>query len=226
GFETFPSVPDQGRRDPVPNVRDLPAFDPQGNRFACITTTSLSIAESRLLVYDAAGRSPRAVAPRGPSMTFLPMRPAWSPDATQLAAWTSSALEPGVRTLLAVRVEDGREQIITRKPLHAIDGMVWLPDGSSVVVAARETASAPLRLWRIALASGEMQPLTTDVSDYLLAGLTSEGQRLAAVRVDVGGTLWLAPAADLSRARQVASDAGELSELESLAWMPDGRMLY
>src|SRR4029453_10199859 len=36
----------------------------------------------------------------------------------------------------------------------------------------------------------------------------------------------LAPAADLSRARQVASDAGELSELESLAWMPDGRMLY
>jgi WD40 repeat protein len=127
---------------------------------------------------------------------------------------------------VVVGVEDGRERIVARKHLHTIDGMVWLPDGSSVVVAAREAASAPLRLWRITLASGAMQPLTTDVSDYLLAGLTSGGQKLAAVRVDVARTLWLAPVSDLSHARQVASDAGELSELESLAWMPDGRMLY
>jgi WD40 repeat protein len=123
-------------------------------------------------------------------------------------------------------VEDGRAQIITRQQLHTIDGMVWLPDGSSVVVSAREAASAPLKLWRITLTSGAMQPLTTDVSDYLLAGLTSHGQKLAAVRVDVARTLWIAPVSDLSRAREVASDAGELSELESLAWMPDGRMLY
>jgi len=159
-------------------------------------------------------------------MTFLQMRPAWSPDGTQLAAWTSSAEEPGVRTLVAVSVENGRKRIITKKRLHAIDGMVWLTDGSSVAVSAREAASAPLRLWRITLASGVMQPLTTDVSDHLLAGLTHNGQKVAAVRVDVGRTLWWAPVSDLSRARQVASDAGELSELESLAWMPDGRLLY
>ena len=94
-------------------------------------------------------------------MTFLQMRPAWSPDGTQLAAWTSSAEEPGVRTLVAVSVENGRKRIITKKRLHAIDGMVWLTDGSSVAVSAREAASAPLRLWRITLASGVMQPLTT-----------------------------------------------------------------
>jgi TolB protein len=159
-------------------------------------------------------------------MTFLQMRPAWSPDGKQLAVWTSSALEAGVRDLVIVGVEDGRDRVVTRKQLHTIDGMVWLPDGSSVVVAAREAASAPLRLWRITLASGVMQPLTTAVSDYLLAGLTSEGRQLAAVRVDVARTLWMAPVSDLSRARQVAADAGELSELESVAWMPDGRLLY
>jgi DNA-binding winged helix-turn-helix (wHTH) protein/Tol biopolymer transport system component len=224
--EIFRIRPDQGRSESVPNLRDLPAFDPRGNRFACITTTSMNVAESRLLVYDAAGQSPRVVASRRPPMTFLQMRPAWSPDGTQLAAWTSSADEPGVRTLVAVSVEDGRARIITRKQLQTIDGMVWLSDGSSVVVSAREAASAPLKLWRITLTSGAMQPLTTDVSDYLLAGLTSQGQKLAAVRVDVARTLWIAPVSDLSRARQVASDAGELSELESLAWMPDGRMLY
>lgn len=226
GVEISRIRPAEGRPEPVPNVRDLPAFDPKGNRFACITTTSMTIAESRLLVYDAAGQSPRIVATRRPPMTFLQMRPAWSPDGKQLAAWTSSAEEPGVRTLVVVSVDDGRERIVTKKRLHAIDGMVWLTDGSSVAVSAREMASAPLRLWRITLASGVMQPLTTDVSDYLLAGLTRNGQKVATVRVDVGRTLWRAPISDLSQARQVASDAGELSELESLAWMPDGRILY
>ena len=227
GVEIFRIHPGRGGSpEPVANVRDLPAFDPRGKRFACITTTSMSVAESRLLVYEAAGQSPRVIASRRPPMTFLQMRPAWSPDGSELAAWTSSALEPALRDLVIVDVEDGRERIVTRKQLHTIDGMVWLPDRSSVVVAAREAASAPLRLWRITLASGAMQPMTSDVSDYLLAGLTSDGRQLAAVRVDVARTLWVAPVGDLARARQVASDAGELSELESLAWMADGRMLY
>ena len=217
---------DGGDPEPVPDVWDLPAFDPQGARFACITTTSMPIGESRLLVYGGAGQSPRLVAARTPPMTFLQMRPAWSPDGKQLAAWTSSADEPAVRDLLVVGVEDGRERVVTRKRLHTIDGMVWLPDGAGVVVSAREAASAPLRLWRITLDSGAMQPLTSDISDYLLAGSSGERHRLAAVRVDVARTLWLAPVSDLSRARQVGSDAGELSELESLAFMPDGRMLY
>jgi DNA-binding winged helix-turn-helix (wHTH) protein/Tol biopolymer transport system component len=215
-----------GRPELLRDVQDLPAFDPQGTRFACITTTSMAIRESRLLVYDAAGQSSRVVSRLTPPMTFLQMRPAWSPDGRQLAVWTSSSHEPGIKDLVIVGVEDGRERVIAKRQLHTVDGMEWLPDGQSVVVAAREAASAPLRLWRIALDSGAMRPLTTDISDYMIAGLTSDGQQLAAVRVDVARSLWLAPLSDLSRARQVAWDAGELSELESLAWMPDGRMLY
>ena len=215
-----------GRPQPVHDVWDLPSFDPHGLRFACITTISMPIGESRLLVYDAAGTSPRVVARRAPPMTFLQMRPAWSPDARQLAAWTLNEREPGVRELVIVGLDDGRERVVAKQQLHAVDGMVWLPDGSRIVVAAREAASAPLRLWQISVASGEMRPLTTDISDYLLAGLTGQGRQLAAVRLDVARSLWVASIADLSRPQQVGSDAGELSELESLAWMPDGRVLY
>lgn len=214
-----------GRPERLRHVWDLPSFDPRGRRFACISTTSMPIGESRLLIYDAAGESPRVVSLRSPPMTFLQMRPAWSPDGSQLAAWTQDEREPGVRELVIVGVDDGRERVVSRQPLHAVDGMVWLPDGSSLVVAARNAAAAPLRLWLLELASGTMRPLTTDISDYLLAGLTTDGQ-LAAVRVDVARSLWLAPLSDLTRAKQVASDAGELTELESLAWMPDGRVLY
>jgi Tol biopolymer transport system component len=217
---------DGSRPEAMTGVRDLPAFDPQGRRFACITTFSMPFGESRLLVYDAASQSPRVLAMRARPMTFLQMRPAWSPDGRHLAAWTSSEREPGLKTLVVVAVDDGRERVVSREPLHAIDGMVWLPDGASVVVAARKAASAPLRLWQISLGSGAIRPLTTDISDYLLAGLTGGGKQLAAVRVDVARHLWTAPVADLSRAQQIGSDAGELSELESLAWLPDGRIAY
>jgi hypothetical protein len=215
-----------GRPERLVNVWDLPSFDPHGERFACITTTSSSIRDSRLLVYDSNGRSPHVVAMRAPPLTFLQMRPAWSPDGKRLAAWSMSERASLFRDLVTVSVDDRRERIVTRQRLRAVDEMVWSPDGSHVIVAARERASSPLRLWWISLGSPAMRPLTTDISDYLLAGLTDDGRRLAAVRVDVTRSLWVGPVGDVSRARQVATDAGELAELESLAWMPDGRVLY
>ena len=215
-----------GRPEPLRNVWDLPSFDPSGTRFACVSTTSTSIRDSRLLVYNAADSSARVLAIRAPPTTFLQMRPAWSADGRQVAAWTMSELTPGVRDLVIVNVDDGRERIVTRQHLAAIDGMVWAPDGSAVIIAARERPSSPLRLWQISLAAPMLRPLTNDVSDYLLAGLTADGRRLAAVRVDIARSLWVAPVSDLSRAQQVGWDAGALGGVESVAWMPDGRLLY
>ena len=217
--------PEGGRPERVRNIWDQPSFDPAGVRYACINS-SRAIRESRLVVYDAAGAPPRVVATRAPPETFLPMRPAWSPDGRQLAAWTMSERTPGVRELVIFDVDDGQQRVVTTQALYQVEGMAWLPDGASVIVAARVKASSPLRLWQIPLAAPVMRPLTRDISDYLLAGMTGDGTRLAAVRVDVARSVWVAPATDVARARQVGSDAGELAGLESVAWMPDGRLLY
>jgi Tol biopolymer transport system component len=220
-------IPERGGApERLVNVWDLPSFAPGGDRFACISTTSSSIRESRLLVYDAAGGSPQVLAIRTPPMSFIQMRPAWSPDGRRLAAWSMNEQAPGMRDLIVVDVQDHRERVVTSVPFSAVDGMIWLPDGGSLIVSARERVSSPLRLWKIPLAAPVMRPVTTDTSDYLLAGLAGEGQQLAAVRVDVARTLWVAPTDDIARGRPIASDAGELSELESIAWTPDGGVLY
>jgi DNA-binding winged helix-turn-helix (wHTH) protein/Tol biopolymer transport system component len=220
-------IPEQGGRpERLTNVWDLPSFNPRGDRFACITTTSTSIRDSRLLVYDAAGESPRVIAMRAPPMTFVQMRPAWSPDGKQLAAWTMNERTPGLLELVTAGVEDRQERAVITLRLHSVDGMVWLPDGSGMIVAARERMASPLRLWHIPLVAPVMRPLTTDISDYLLAGVTGDGRQLGAVRVDVARSLWIAPSTDPAHARQAGSDAGGLSGQESIAWMPDGRVLY
>ena len=62
--EIFRIRHDTGRPEPVPDVRDLPAFDPQGNRFACITTTSMRDRREPMLVYDARRPVCRESSPR------------------------------------------------------------------------------------------------------------------------------------------------------------------
>src|SRR4029434_6741635 len=103
---------------------------------ACITTTSSSIRDSRLLVYDGSGTSPRVIAMRAPPETFLQVRRAWSREGKRLAVWTMSERTPGVRELIIVGVDDRRERVVSRQQLHAVDGTVWLPHGFSVLVAA------------------------------------------------------------------------------------------
>jgi hypothetical protein len=143
-------IPERGGApERLANVWDLPSFAPGGDRFACISTTSSSIRESRLLVYDAAGGSPQVTAMRAPPMSFLQMRPAWSPDGRRLAAWSMNEQAPGMRDLIVVDLQDRRERVVTSLPLSAVDGMIWLADGDSLIMSARERVSSPLRLWRI-----------------------------------------------------------------------------
>jgi hypothetical protein len=128
-----------GRPERLLNIWDLPSFDPRGDRFACVTTTSSSIRDSRLLVYDAAGESPRVVGRHARSAHDVPSNAARLVTGRQTAGSVEmSERAPSVRDLVIVDVDERRERVVTRQQLHAVDGMVWLPDGSSVIVAARE----------------------------------------------------------------------------------------
>jgi Tol biopolymer transport system component/DNA-binding winged helix-turn-helix (wHTH) protein len=215
-----------GPVEPLPNLWDLPAFSPDGRRYACVTTTSSSIRESKLLVHDVGSGEKRSVALRYPPAAFLQTKPAWSPDGERLAVWTMTSQSPEVRQLVVITVGTGSERLVASERLHTVDGVAWRPDGASLIVAARERASSPLRLWEVMVDTGVRRAITEEIGDYRLAGLTGDGRRLAAVRVEVARSVWVASLADPSRARQVSAESGELAGLESLAWLGDGRLLY
>ena len=77
--------------------------------------------------------------------------------------------------------------------------------------------SKPLRVWQVSVDTGEQRPLTNDASDYLVAGLSHDGQRVIAARVESSWSLWVAALTKTSAARQVDSGMGAFDLLESVA---------
>jgi Tol biopolymer transport system component len=104
--------------------------------------------------------------------------------------------------------------------------MQWLPDGTALIVSARERRVSPLRLWHLPSATGVRRPLTHDPSDYTLAGVSADGRRIFAVQENVARSFWAADLSSVEMATRVTVDSGSHGGLEGIAWGADGRLLY
>lgn len=196
-----------------------------GSLCAYISSFSLLLRESRVVVSDLAGREARVISVRRPPHSFMLTKPAWSPDGSRLVVFGISETAPTSPELLVIDVATGRVSQASRIALSAVDGALWLPDGAHVVVSGRQRSATPQRLWLFSLASEALQPLTSDLSDYSLVGLSATRQ-VVAVRGDVARSVWTAKLNALHSPEEVAQNAGDLGELEGLAWLSDKEVLY
>lgn len=198
-------------------------FSPDGKQIAFVRPDKT---ESRLLVASNDGANERILATRRQPEFFWAIwqAPAWSPDGKMIACKVRLNDERGqYETVMGVNVVDGSQTPLTSKRWNYTGQAVWLADGSGVLVAASENATAPVQVWHIALKNGEVTRITNDLNDYHDLSLTADSSRLVAVQDHSVSSIWVAPEGDLSRAQQVASDAGWITEM---AWTPDGRIVY
>jgi Tol biopolymer transport system component len=201
------------------------SFNRDGSLCAYIATFSLMMRESRLIISDPDGKDSRIIAVRRPPQSFLLTTPAWAPDGTRLAVFGSSENAPGVLELLIVDVKTGATSHVRPLDLIAIDGALWLPDAQHVVVSGRQRSAAPQRLWLFSVASDTLRPLTHDLSDYTLAGL-SDTKHVLAVRGEVARSLWTLDVRAGAAPQEIAQNAGDLGEFEGLAWLSGDEVLY
>ena len=215
-----------GSAEVVVDASGWVAFSPDGSKYASIRNLSQMLRESRVLVVETASGSTQVVATRKTPESFVMLKPAWSPDGNRLALFAASDRTPGRHEIVNVDVRDGTIRRIADLGLALVDGVVWLPSGLELVVAGREARAAPQRLWLVSVTTGEMRPLTSDVSDYALAGVDPNGSRVLAVRLESTRSLWTAAAAAPDRPTRVAEDAGSRHGFDEFAWAPDGQLLY
>ena len=182
--------------------------------------------ESRLIVAGADGTNERVLAARRQPEFFRVdwNAPAWSPDGRTIACQARLSDEKGqYETVVGVGVADGSQTPLTPERWNYTGQPAWLADGSGLLLTANEKATDPTQVWRVALPGGEATRVTQDLSDYFDLSLTAGGGRLAAVQDNTVSGIWVVPAGDADRARQVASEAGWIQEM---AWTPDGRIVY
>ncbi|HEX8354406.1 MAG TPA: hypothetical protein VF611_15990, partial [Pyrinomonadaceae bacterium] len=201
-------------------------FSPDGRRLAYVRGRFGH--ETTLVVADLSGENEREVLTRGgPEFFGLP---AWSPDGNYVACVYGSAESVdgsmpslGVKTF---RLSDGAEQRVTEPRWVDMRQLSWLPDGSGLVLSAAEQELSPAQVWTVSVASGEVRRVTNDLNTYLGASLTADGSALVTVQTDRAPNIWVAPAGDAARARQITAGSGKFDGFYGLSWTPDGRVVY
>jgi Tol biopolymer transport system component/DNA-binding winged helix-turn-helix (wHTH) protein len=211
----------------VEHINSPATFAPDGKQLAFVRGGD-SDQDSTLLVVNADGTNERALVKRHDPVRFG--LPAWSPDGRRIACvygslenLNSSTPYLGVTTFDA---GDGAESKVTTERWVNINQLAWLPDSTALVMSAAEQELSPSQIWQLSFPSGEARRVTNDLNTYIGASMTADASALITVQTDRAPNIWVAPAGDAARARQVTSGAGKFDGYYGVAWTPDGRIVY
>jgi Tol biopolymer transport system component len=117
--------------------------------------------------------------------------PVWSPDGKVLACPTRTRArgrpEINLETLDA---ESGAGRRLNRTPWNDISRVVWLADGSGVVVAASEAPGAPSQLHLLAYPGGEARRVTNDPNNYVSINGARDSGLFLTLNVEENSSVW------------------------------------
>jgi eukaryotic-like serine/threonine-protein kinase len=204
------------------------AFSPDGKRMAVIRGNYPGEGEGALVIVNADGTGEQVLARRKRPEAFVPIfftGPSWSSDGELVATTVSKVGEPS--QVVAFRVRDGKEQLLTKSGFPFIGRTEWLPDMSGLLVIAGTSYADP-QVWLLSYPSGTMRPLTNDLDQHRAIGLSHEADKFVTVVSSGLVNVWVAPEGDAKRAVQLP--VGNLGFYGSggngVAWTPEGRIVF
>jgi Tol biopolymer transport system component len=142
--------------------------------------------------------------------------------------------------IAVIALATGEISRIDHETFREITKTAWLADGSGLIVTAikpESDSSVPQYVvYTVAYPSGNVDPITTDRSNYgaswhndagVSLGLSNTSDALLAVEHRQLSNVWVAPSNDLSAAKQITfSSFGKYDGLWGMDWTPDGRLIY
>lgn len=207
----------------IANVSAI-AFAPSGQRFAFFRIDP-SQRESSLMVANADGTGERTIRTRRLPQYFGRYSLAWSPDGLWIACFAGNGVSPNRQAfhLTQIRVADGAEKTITRRSWRWGGSIVWPASRDRLLFDATDQSDG-YQIWSASLKNGEVSRLTNDLNDYRRLSLTGDAKTMLAVETQKAADIWVAPLGESNRANQLTF--GNVQGLDSIAWTPDGRIVY
>lgn len=197
-------------------------FSPDGKQLSFIRTTQPI---SDLMVANTDGTGERKIASRRlPEYFPAAGGPAWSPDGKTIACGAGTLSGNMSGTVVSVPVSGGAETPVGSPQWISVSRVVWLKDGSGLIVAAvPDLISAGTQLWHLSFPEGKIRRVTNDLNAYgtTSLGLTADSKTLVTIQADKASQVWVVTTG--SDARQITFGK---YDGESLAWSVDGKLFY
>ncbi|HKQ73872.1 MAG TPA: winged helix-turn-helix domain-containing protein [Blastocatellia bacterium] len=203
------------------NVWSNFSVSPDGKRLAFVRRDAARNAQL-LILSDIEYGGDRELGVRHSPMEYGEGAPAWSPDGSKLVV--AGGLEQ--RNLLAVDVSTGKERELRTPRWRTIAMALWTPDGKHLIFSARATGEPTSQLWMLAYPDGVVSRLTNDLESYFWISLSADGRNLVTRQQIIFSHLWLAPGADLKKARQLTFGRRNFDGYVGVAWTPDGKIIF
>ena len=223
-FKYLYSIPVLGgpARQMIADVDSPVSFSPDGHQFAFERgVASRNVVELRIANADGSGDRVVTTIQNGDVGLFQP-GPNWSPDGRKIVASFRIVGRPIPWVLASISASDGSVREIYSSPVP-IGRPVWLLSGQSLLVPHYDPAYQRAQLWTISYPEGMARRFTNDLTDYdSHLDITRDRRIVAAIASTWTSNIWVAPAADPSRTRQITF--GELPMLD-IAEVADGKLL-
>jgi serine/threonine protein kinase/dipeptidyl aminopeptidase/acylaminoacyl peptidase len=198
------------------------SFSPDGQRFAFVRFNK-NTGEYSLHIAQIDGTGDTALATRQNGELFSIYGLAWSPDGKTIACLSGSFSGGFHMEIVQVNIADKTEKPITAHKWFGITRVVWLNNGSGLIVTAADESVSPIQIWYVSYPQGEVRRITNDSNDYKDLSITADSNSLVSVQSNRLVSMWVAPDGDAGRATQITSGVGWTY---GLAWTPDGRIIY
>ena len=153
--------------------------------------------------------------------------PSWSPDGRTIATLAFESAGVAQWALVGVPVPGGAEKTISSHRWSGSGRVVWLGDGSGLVLdASDQSSSLQPQLWYVAYPGGEARRITNDLNRYFGVSLTADSSALVTVQSEVSSSIWSVPHGDAASARRLTSGSGTSEGLNGVVSLPNGGVLY
>ena len=145
----------------------------------------------------------------------------FSPDGKTMAFATGKLVSGdqlfGVYT---IGTDGGTPVSVTDQRWNYIRDVVWLPDGSGLLITASSAANSPRQLWKIDLSNGEARRASETENSLDHISITKDQRNILLTSDSLSSKLYAAPMDDIDSARPIVP--GYLG----VSWTSEGHIVY
>jgi len=215
------SVPTLGgpMKKVVADVDSGVTFSPDGKKIAFIRSDP-EAGKSAIIVANADGSGQQELATRPSTQGFVNGPPDWSPDGTLVAAAAGHLGKEALTDIVVYPVVGGNPTVVLSALL--IKNVRWLTGSGLLLLAADLTHGTRNQIFYQPYPAGEVMRFTSDLNTYQSISLDAQQRTLAVTQADNTSALYLAPASEPEKLKQVTTDRNLGA---TFAWVTDKRFV-